>query len=417
MHCILPEYRLSKERYEELWKNCIFVLDTSVIFNIYRYSPGLRNEVKDVLDKISHRLWIPYQVAYEYHDNISSVISNEIDKYNAIIKYVASIQKPNKGEINKDLRRKHSSSSEILKDLDEKIENLEKGFDDEFKKIEKYIREKVEDYPKRKDLEDINDIISSLFDGKIGRPYSIAELEQVSDKGAKRYNLLLPPGYEDKKDKNGIKIYGDLIVWFQIIDMAKEKKTPVIFICDDLKEDWWWSPSDTNIGPRPELIQEFSHETKELFWMYSLDRFLKYAHKYINLEVKEEAIEEAKEYRIHEEERIKEIELLENFMQVSIDSEALGNIAQTAASQAGIKLSEIQRYPEKSSKAMQVALQAACIDPKIIERYAQAGIQAACFYPKIIERYAEILKREDLAIQKESDTRKDYQSNSDNAEE
>ena len=85
MDCILPEYRLSADSYKELWENCIFVLDTSVLFNIYRYSPGLREEVIDVLGKISPRLWIPYQVAYEYYDNISSVISIEISKYDSIM--------------------------------------------------------------------------------------------------------------------------------------------------------------------------------------------------------------------------------------------------------------------------------------------------------------------------------------------
>ena len=86
--------------------------------------------------------------------------------------------------------------------------------------------------------------------------------------------------------------------------MATEKKVPVIFICDDLKEGWWWRPSGKPLGPRPELVKEFASETKELFWMYSLDRFLEYAPKYIDVEVNVESIDEAKEYRVDEEKRV-----------------------------------------------------------------------------------------------------------------
>ena len=304
MDCILPEYRLSADSYKELWENCIFVLDTSVLFNIYRYSPGLREEVIDVLGKISPRLWIPYQVAYEYYDNISSVISTEISKYDSIMSIVSSNQKLVIGEIDNNLRRKHTSSSEILIDLDKNVKQLESELDKSFKKIREDIKKKISGYPKKEDFEGIDETINSLLDSKVGKPYSITELEKISDKGANRYDLLLPPGYKDKKDKIGIKLYGDLIIWFQIIDMATEKKVPVIFICDDLKEGWWWRPSGKPLGPRPELVKEFASETKELFWMYSLDRFLEYAPKYIDVEVNVKSIDEAKEYRVDEEKRV-----------------------------------------------------------------------------------------------------------------
>ena len=381
MDCILPEYRLSEEQFDELWKNCIFVLDTSVIFNIYRYSPGLRKEVDDVLRKISDRLWIPYQVAYEYYDNVSSVISDEINKYNQIISFISSIEKPKKGEIDKGLRRKHTSSSEILVDLEKEIADFELEFDKKLKIIGNGIKEKIKNYPKRENLEEINEIIISLFDDKVGKPYSIKELEQISEEGAKRYNLLLPPGYEDEKDKRGIKIYGDLIVWLQIIDMAKQKKVPVIFICDDLKEDWWWSPSDTTLGPRPELVQEFVSETKELFWMYSLDRFMKYAQKYINIEVKEKMIEDAKEYRIDEEKMIKETEFLNNFIkEVSLASGALGNIDPKV-------LESFRHAAYIDPKVLESFRHAAYIDPKVLESFRQATY----IDPKVLESFRQTI--------------------------
>ena len=357
MDCILPEYRPSDEEYKNLWENCIFVLDTSVIFNIYRYSPELRNQIKDILKKILPRLWFPYQVAYEYYDNLPTVKGKEIGKYEAIRRFISDIQKSIQAEIDKDrqidkdLKRKHSSSLEILNEIDPIIKEYKSKFKKQSKHIEINLEDIIKKYPNREDLNRIDEFIISLFSDKVGEPYSIEMLEEISDKGSKRYNLLLPPGYMDAKEKDGIKKYGDLIIWFQIIDRAKEKKTPIIFICDDLKEDWWWSPSNTTLGPRPELIQEFVSETKTLFWMYSLDQFMKYAQKYISLTVKKELIEEAKDYRIDEEQILKYTEHYNSVIQSFIQSS----------------------YPSLVADNVLAAVKASSFDPAMIQSIAQAS--------------------------------------------
>jgi len=184
--------------------------------------------------------------------------------------------------------------------------------------------------------------------------------------------------------------------------MAKEKKVPVIFICDDLKEDWWWSPSDTTLGPRPELIYEFISETGRLFWMYSLDRFMKCSRRYIHIEVKEETIKEAKEYRVDEEKRIKETEFLRSYLQaVSIASEALGNI---------------------DPKVLEGLRQATYVDPMVLEGLRQATYvnptvlesirQATCFNPTVLEslKYA---MGQYFKVKKDSDATTEMQQDSD----
>jgi len=295
MDFILPNYRLSKEEYKELWDNCIFVLDTNVLFNLYRYSPKLRERFIEILDKISNRIWIPHQVALEYYNNKSMIINTEINKYKIILDIVSNCSKDIKNDIIKrDLSRKYTATSEITSELIKKI-------DDSFDIINKDLKDIIDKYPQKEDFAHIDQTISKLFTEKVGKPYSIEVLEQLSEEASRRYKLELPPGYEDEKEKKGIKKYGDLILWFQIIDMAKEKKKPVILICEDLKGDWWWAPSGMTVGPRHELVQEFALKTEMLFYMYSLDQFMSYANEYINTKVEKEIIEEAKEYRVEEE--------------------------------------------------------------------------------------------------------------------
>jgi len=261
MDCILPDYRLTKEKYKELWDNCIFILDTNVLFNLYRYSPKLRKGFIDILNGIADRLWIPNQVALEYYDNKSTVITGEINKYKIISNIISKCPNDIKNDIIKrDLSRKHTATSEITEELLKKL-------DESFKIIIEDLENILKKYPKIKDFEHIDEMIGKLLVGRVGNPYSVEVLEEICNEGLKRYQLKLPPGYEDEKEKEGFKKFGDLILWFQIIDMAKEKKKPVILICEDLKEDWWWISSEGTIGPRPELIQEFSIKTEMLFYI------------------------------------------------------------------------------------------------------------------------------------------------------
>lgn len=84
MNCILPKYRPSEEEFQYIWKNCVFVPDTSLLLGLFRYSPNLRESIINVFEKASERLWIPHQVALEYYDNLEDVVDDELKKYNIV---------------------------------------------------------------------------------------------------------------------------------------------------------------------------------------------------------------------------------------------------------------------------------------------------------------------------------------------
>ena len=99
-----------------------------------------------------------------------------------------------------------------------------------------------------------------------------------------RYEHSIPPGYKDKNDKIGFQIFGDLIIWKQIIEYASEIQKPIIFICNDLKEDWCYIDGTTEKrikSPREELIKEISDEANIDFWMYNLAQFLYKSNEYL----------------------------------------------------------------------------------------------------------------------------------------
>jgi len=97
--------------------------------------------------------------------------------------------------------------------------------------------------------------------------------------------------------KEGIRRFGDVILWFQILDHAQAVKKPIILISDDAKEDWWLIHHGRTIGPRPELVAEMRRKANMDFYMYSSDRFLERAADFLQLQRQQDAIEEARELR------------------------------------------------------------------------------------------------------------------------
>jgi len=67
-----------------MWKESIFVFDSSVLLNIYRYTPETREDFFRLLEKLKKRIWIPHQVALEYLEQRENVISQQQIIYNDI---------------------------------------------------------------------------------------------------------------------------------------------------------------------------------------------------------------------------------------------------------------------------------------------------------------------------------------------
>ncbi|MED1951788.1 PIN domain-containing protein [Brevibacillus centrosporus] len=77
-------YRPSEEEFVKLWEECIFVFDTNVLLNLYRYTSQTQQEFLNIVEKVRHRVWIPHQVALEYNVNRRSVILEQKVTYDRI---------------------------------------------------------------------------------------------------------------------------------------------------------------------------------------------------------------------------------------------------------------------------------------------------------------------------------------------
>lgn len=85
-------YRPNNDEFSELWENCVFILDTNVLLDLYRYPKEARDDLIKVLKLISNRLWVPYQAALEYHENRLAVIAEQVQRYEDVKKILTDHQ-------------------------------------------------------------------------------------------------------------------------------------------------------------------------------------------------------------------------------------------------------------------------------------------------------------------------------------
>lgn len=278
-------YRPTQEEFSDLWENCLFVLDANVLLNIYRFTPSTSEDFIRVLEKISDRLWVPYQAALEYQMNRLDVINQQVEAYDKIQESLSK----NKNKIISDLKLYKKHPYMQIASIIEKIEGI-------FSEINEDLTLNKQKHPNLIDDDKLGATITNLLDGRVGPVYPPDKLEKIYILGKHRYDNKIPPGFKDSKKENNEQ-YGDLILWCQIVSHAKSTNKPIILITDDSKDDWWRKSNGKIIGPHPELINEMLSITGQNFYIYQTEKFLEFANEYIQSSIKQETIDEVREIK------------------------------------------------------------------------------------------------------------------------
>lgn len=303
----IDNYMISDNKKKQLLEEAIVVFDSSSLLNFYYYSSSTQTSIlRNIREKLEDRLWIPGHVEYEYLMNREKVIKQPIDdKYGSLKKErVQEIEKLTEKlsmqlnsyleQSGKDDKHPHIDNTiggdfkEAFSIFDKAVEEFSEKVESEIKKREKEIKSFIE-----RDL--VLDIFSDIFD--VGEEYEFDEMMSIVEEGKLRYAEQIPPGYKDV-DKKGLQIYGDLIIWKQILEFAQNKGKPILFVLDDVKEDWCVSKSRGDkriVAPNNDLIKEFSDRTGSFFWMFTLSQFLYLGEEYLGFQIEEETLDEVKE--------------------------------------------------------------------------------------------------------------------------
>lgn len=309
----------------KLWENAIFVFDTNVFLNLYRYTKKTRDQLLLAFEQLKDRIWMPYHVAQEFMKNRYEVIWDTNEGYN---------QLKSKADLFV------NECSKILK-----IGNAEP----ELSELSEFITRWIESN-REKNLavnspsnDEILIRLLCVFDGKVGTPFDDKTIEEIQTEGKERYSKQIPPGYKDAaKHKNDTdnNAYGDLIVWKEILNFATQNKKDIIFITHDQKEDWWNIVHGKTIGPRIELRSEFNSVTSQKFHMYNMINFIAQFNGLEKIKVDSAAIDEVELFSriIHKKQPKKELQ------------EYYGSFPTTEEAKAAKFRFEIMRLENKNRK-------------------------------------------------------------------
>ncbi|MGD9873040.1 MAG: PIN domain-containing protein [Kiritimatiellia bacterium] len=279
-------FKKSDEAIKTLWNDCRFVFDANILLNLYRYSDATREAFFKILQVLKERLWLPHQVGEEFFGGRLNEIRGQYKAYEDMIAEIRRLEQelknPHKhpfvGE--KTLRRTTTTFKQLEGELASRVKRQKCLINDDH----------------------ILSNISDIFTNKVGSPYDEARLKAIFKEGKERYDNRIPPGYKDA-GKSAVdapprdlqRRYGDLIIWYQILEYSEGSKRDIVFVTDDTKEDWWCKLHDNLLCPHPELVDEFQKKTGQQIHMYQSDTFIEYAGKYMEAPVQEATISEIRD--------------------------------------------------------------------------------------------------------------------------
>jgi PIN like domain len=284
----------------------LVVPDTNVLLNLYRFQAGARDKLFGALATLNDRLWIPHQVALEFHRRRLDVMKDQEQYFTntqreikALISEIRNVTDvfPTRIGLNEDRAQ----------EIRESISSLSSLLSDEITKARNSNEVRLRD----RDSDGVLERLDALLGDRIGDSMAPAELKEARREAMSRVEARIPPGFEDgsKADPTG-----DYLIFRQLMDEARKQSRPVMFITDDEKRDWYRRQQDIPFGARAELREEMMAAADVPLVIVTTDTFLSRARKYLGFDVSDKTIAQAKELPSIIEENHQTADALENWV-------------------------------------------------------------------------------------------------------
>ncbi|MDW3209104.1 MAG: PIN-like domain-containing protein [Reichenbachiella sp.] len=320
-------FEINEKEEKRLFKNALVFFDTSSLLDFYYFSESNSLDIfNTTFTALKNRIFISAQTEFEFFKNRKTVLQKPINSYDSLLNIhktqkdsghidrIGEIIKDTKSQINKNLKGQLNTlkekttkedkhpfiSNDVYKSFEKKLDLLSKyleGFEINFLAFKDEVQLEVD--KKKSALEKglKNDKILKQLQKFITTTdgLNFNETIELIKEGELRYKNEIPPGYLDESEKIGTQKYGDLIVWKELLQEAKNRENDTILIINDFKEDWWALDKEGNPkGPRHELIKEYYDRGGKRFWMYGINEFLHKSKLYLDTNLEETVIEEVK---------------------------------------------------------------------------------------------------------------------------
>ncbi|MEZ9533140.1 HNH endonuclease [Vibrio splendidus] len=253
-------FKFSLKSVNDLKADCLFVLDANVLLLPFTTDGKSLEEIKRIYTTLVHenRLYIPSQAAREYLDNRSTKLTELYksisDKSSQNFKYVCP--------------------HPLLSGMEEyaELEQLENNLKDALKAYRNKLQQTLTSVKNWGWNDPVSKMYHEVLDGRILDDDHI-NVKTVESDLKRRNDHKIPPGYKDgSKEANQA---GDLLIWHEILHLAKQQNKDVVFVSGDAKSDWFHKSDKKAIYPRFELVDEFREQTEgKTFHIMSLSQVL-----------------------------------------------------------------------------------------------------------------------------------------------
>lgn len=245
---------------EQIQDHADIFLDASALLAPYAINQQGLQEIRETYKRLiaADRLFIPGRAAREFARNRARKIRETYQRIE---------QRPPRLKL-------QLSSYPLLQSLEEYLDVVQ--LKDEYNEVRDRYSEAVS-----KLLECVSgwtwdDPVSTLYSELFNKDVIVDpsfDKREIDQELARRDRYKIPPGYKDSDKPDGGA--GDLIIWYTILEMAKDRKQSVIFVSGDQKADWRHTISDDVSYARIELLEEFRrHSDGQTFHILDFSDFL-----------------------------------------------------------------------------------------------------------------------------------------------
>jgi hypothetical protein len=270
-----------------LWDTAFVSVDANVLLDLYRYHADTRDRILEAISSFGDRVWLADQAATEFFRNRKGVIVSSNTTFGDAS---AAVDKLAKALV--EARDRLRGQRLVPRSLADKLDAAVSAAVDEARAKIDAARAVHPDYLGEDPL---LERLLAIFNGRVGAAFDAARHAATIKTAEGRFKAKVPPGYMDEDSKEGDRRYGDYVLWSQLMEHAKVASAPMIFVTSEKKEDWWEQKGHLTLGPRLELLEEFSRETGQRIHVYRTERFLEFHAARAGSQLNERVVEEIRE--------------------------------------------------------------------------------------------------------------------------
>lgn len=325
MKSLFPHYyKISGAELSKLWSESLIVLDTNVLLDLYRVKSGTRDEILKLLEELSDRIWVPFQVVLEFHANRLSVIDEQHKLFSRIEKSASEgVENLFKSLDEYNVEKRHASID--IESFKESVKNSLTNFESEMKKLE------MEHLSVNSPVDPILEKLEGLLNGRVGpAPGSQEYIDKLEKEFKDGFSKKIIPGYKDSS-KEGIskyknlvmsRKYGDAYVWNQTkVYLSNSEFKSLIFVTNDTKEDWLRRVGGKTISAQPNILDDMYTSTNvDAFNIYTLQSFLHSAQEHLDRGVSQDAVSDVADISRPNLKRVDIEEMAAKYMRNTLDN-------------------------------------------------------------------------------------------------